>query len=73
MSLVRSALLITASIVVVSVLATAMVFPLVFQYGLNPAQGPDLVFNVLPTAYVEMPAGRLVGTSVLSFCWCSPR
>lgn len=61
-SLVRSALLISASIVVVSVLATAMVFPLVFQYGLNPAQGPDLVFNVLPTAFVEMPAGRLVGT-----------
>src|SRR5690606_9655532 len=48
-SLVRSALWISASIVVVSVLATAMVFPLVFQYGLNPAQGPDLVFNVLPT------------------------
>ncbi|MBL8270261.1 sodium-dependent transporter [Steroidobacter sp.] len=61
-SLVRSALLISASIVVVSVLATAMVFPLVFQYGLDPAQGPDLVFNVLPTAFVEMPAGRLVGT-----------
>ena len=61
-SLVRSALLISASIVLVSVLATAMVFPLVFQYGLDPAQGPDLVFNVLPTAFVEMPAGRLVGT-----------
>lgn len=61
-SLVRSALLISASIVVVSVLATMMVFPLVFQYGLNPAQGPDLVFNVLPTAFVEMPAGRVVGT-----------
>ncbi|MFC4311967.1 sodium-dependent transporter [Steroidobacter flavus] len=61
-SLVRSALLISTAIVVVSVLATAMVFPLVFQYGLNPAQGPDLVFNVLPTAFVEMPAGRWVGT-----------
>lgn len=61
-SLVRSALLISASIVIVSVLATAMVFPLVFQYGLNPAQGPDLVFNVLPTAFVEMPAGRVIGT-----------
>lgn len=61
-SLVRSALLISASIVVVSVLATAMVFPLVFQYGLNPAQGPDLVFNVLPTVFVEMPGGRFVGT-----------
>lgn len=61
-SLVRSALVISGSIVLVSLLATLMVFPLVFQYGLNPAQGADLVFNVLPTAFAEMPGGRLVGT-----------
>jgi NSS family neurotransmitter:Na+ symporter len=39
-----------------------MVFPLVFQYGLNPAQGAELVFEVLPTAFAEMPAGRMAGT-----------
>ena len=61
-SLVHSALAISASIVLVSVLATLMIFPLVFRYGLNPAQGADLVFNVLPTAFAEMPGGRLVGT-----------
>jgi NSS family neurotransmitter:Na+ symporter len=61
-SLVRSALLISGSIVLVSLLATLMVFPLVFQYGLNPAQGADLVFNVLPIAFAEMPGGRVVGT-----------
>jgi NSS family neurotransmitter:Na+ symporter len=61
-SLVRSALVITGSIVLVSLLATVVIFPLVYQYGLNPAQGADLVFNVLPTAFAEMPGGRIVGT-----------
>jgi NSS family neurotransmitter:Na+ symporter len=61
-SLLRSALVISGSIVLVSLLATLMIFPLVYQYGLNPAQGVDLVFNVLPTAFAEMPGGRIVGT-----------
>ena len=61
-SLVNSALVISASIVLVSLLATLMIFPLVYRYGLNPAQGADLVFNVLPTAFAEMPGGRFVGT-----------
>jgi NSS family neurotransmitter:Na+ symporter len=61
-SLVRSALVISACIVLASILATLMIFPLVFKYGLDPAQGADLVFKVLPTAFAEMPAGRLIGT-----------
>jgi len=61
-SLVRAALAISGSIILVSLLATLMIFPLVYQYGLNPAQGADLVFTVLPTAFAEMPAGRIVGT-----------
>ena len=39
-----------------------IIFPLVFGYGLDPAQGTELVFRVLPTAFAEMPGGRLVGT-----------
>ncbi len=61
-SLLRSALWITGSIILVSLLATLMVFPLVFAYGMNPAQGPELVFEVLPAAFAEMPGGRLIGT-----------
>jgi NSS family neurotransmitter:Na+ symporter len=61
-SLVRAALVISASIVLVSLLATLMIFPLVYRYGLNPAQGAELVFNVLPVAFSEMPGGRLVGS-----------
>jgi neurotransmitter:Na+ symporter, NSS family len=61
-SLVRVSLTITASILFVSLLATVMIFPLVFAYGMNPAQGPELVFEVLPRVFAEMPAGRLIGT-----------
>jgi NSS family neurotransmitter:Na+ symporter len=61
-SLVRTSLLITGSILLVSLLAALMIFPLVFRYGLNPAQGTELVFEVLPRAFAEMPAGRIIGT-----------
>jgi neurotransmitter:Na+ symporter, NSS family len=61
-SLVRTSLVITGSILLVSLLATMLIFPLVFGYGMNPAQGPALVFDVLPRVFVEMPGGRLVGT-----------
>jgi len=61
-SLVRCALIIVGSILLVSMLATLMIFPLVFGYGLNPAEGTELVFKVLPMAFAEMPGGRLVGT-----------
>ena len=60
-SLIRASLVISGSIVLVSLLATLMIFPLVYKYGLNPAQGAELVFNVLPIAFREMPGGRIVG------------
>lgn len=61
-SLVRSSLIISGAILLVSLLATLIVFPLVFRYGMNPAQGPDLVFSVLASAFADMPGGRVVGT-----------
>lgn len=60
--LVRPALLVSGSILLVSVLATLLVFPLVFRFHMNPAGGPALVFDVLPTAFALMPGGRLIGT-----------
>jgi neurotransmitter:Na+ symporter, NSS family len=61
-SLLRSSLIISGSILLVSLLATLMIFPLVFRYGMDPAQGTALVFDVLPTAFAEMPGGRSIGT-----------
>jgi NSS family neurotransmitter:Na+ symporter len=61
-SLLHTSLVITGSILLVSILATLVIFPLVFGYGMSPAQGPQLVFEVLPRAFTEMPGGRVVGT-----------
>ncbi|NJO13618.1 MAG: sodium-dependent transporter [Gammaproteobacteria bacterium] len=61
-SVVRCALIIVGSILLVSMLAALMIFPLVFAYGLNPAEGTELVFRVLPTVFAEMPGGRFIGT-----------
>ncbi len=58
----RSVMAVIGSILVVSALATIVTFPLVFHYGLNPASGPELVFQVLPVAFAEMPGGRVIGT-----------
>ena len=60
--LVRPALAISGSILLASLLATLMVFPLVFRFHMDPAGGPALVFDVLPTVFAVMPGGRLVGT-----------
>jgi NSS family neurotransmitter:Na+ symporter len=61
-SLVRPALAISGSILLASLLATLLVFPLVFRYHIDPAGGPALVFDVLPTLFAVMPAGRWVGS-----------
>lgn len=61
-SLLRSALVIVVSIVVVSLLSTLVVFPLVFRFDMDPAQGPELVFNVLPATFALMPGGQVFGS-----------
>jgi NSS family neurotransmitter:Na+ symporter len=36
--------------------------PLVFSYGLEPTQGPGLIFVTLPIAFGQMPYGAIFGT-----------
>ncbi|SDH01046.1 neurotransmitter:Na+ symporter, NSS family [Aneurinibacillus thermoaerophilus] len=43
----------------VSVLAGLAIFPAVFSFGLEPAEGPGLLFIVLPTVFSKMPFGEL--------------
>ena len=46
---------------VVALLAGLMIFPLLFQYGLEPTEGPGLVFMTLPIAFAQIPGGMLIG------------
>jgi NSS family neurotransmitter:Na+ symporter len=61
-SLPKSAAVVVGSIVAASVLASLLIFPLVFGNGVDPAQGPQLAFIVLPSIFVDMPGGAFVGT-----------
>ena len=46
----------------VAVIAGFAIFPLVFQYGLNPGGGPGLIFQTLPLAFGQMPGGQIFGS-----------
>ena len=41
----------------VAILAGLVVFPLVFSFGLEPSAGPGLIFQTLPIALAQLPAG----------------
>ncbi|MEA5446899.1 sodium-dependent transporter, partial [Gammaproteobacteria bacterium AB-CW1] len=43
-------------------LAGLAIFPVVFAWGIDPAEGAGLVFHSLPIAFGEMPGGYLFGT-----------
>ena len=38
-------------------MAGLVIFPLVFANGLNPGEGPDLVFKTLPLVFGQMQVG----------------
>jgi neurotransmitter:Na+ symporter, NSS family len=61
-SLQKSAWIVVISIVLASALASLLIFPLVFGHDVDPAQGPQLAFIVLPSIFIDMPAAALVGT-----------
>ena len=46
----------------VAILAGLAIFPLVLGYGLDPGEGPGLIFVTLPVAFGQMPGGTIVGT-----------
>lgn len=47
----------------VALMAGLVIFPAVFSFGLDPAQGPALAFVVLPGVFSQMPGGMLVGVA----------
>ncbi len=60
-SILRSAAIISFSDGLASILAGLAIFPIVFQYGLSPAEGPGLIFMTLPIAFAQMPGGNFIG------------
>ena len=51
----------------VALMAGIIIFPACFSFGINPGEGPGLVFLTLPHVFNEMPGGRLWGTLFFLF------
>lgn len=52
-----TALQVSVADTVIAILAGVMIFPAVFAFGINPAEGPGLVFIVLPNIFEQMAGG----------------
>jgi NSS family neurotransmitter:Na+ symporter len=46
----------------IALLAAIVLFPIIFTYGMEPAQGPGLVFITIPIALAQMPAGSFLAS-----------
>ena len=60
---------ITTTVIIIAVLDTVVaiaaglaIFPIVFANGLEPGQGPGLMFVTIPLAFGQMPLGAIFGT-----------
>ena len=58
-SLTSSAGSVVGMNIFVSLLAGLAIFPVVFAFGYEPAEGPGLLFIVLPSVFAQMPFGEL--------------
>ncbi|MGA8163837.1 MAG: sodium-dependent transporter [Waddliaceae bacterium] len=50
-------------IIVISLLAGLMIFPVIFTFGFAPQEGPGLVFKTLPVLFAKLPAPLLISTA----------
>ncbi|UCZ52512.1 sodium-dependent transporter [Bacillus shivajii] len=58
-SLPKSAVSIVSLTIFISLLAGLAIFPAVFSFGLEPAEGPPLIFIVLPAVFSSIPLGNI--------------
>jgi NSS family neurotransmitter:Na+ symporter len=61
-SIARSAVIIASADTGVAIIAGLAIFPVVFANGLDPAEGPGLVFVSLPIAFGSVTGGLVFGT-----------
>ena len=52
---------------IVAISAGLIIFPACFAYGVEPGQGPGLIFATLPNVFNQMPFGRLWGSLFFLF------
>ncbi|WP_026511364.1 sodium-dependent transporter [Butyrivibrio sp. LC3010] len=60
--LIGEAITIATLDTLVAIMSGIIIFPACFAYGVEPAQGPSLIFATLPEIFINMPLGRFWGT-----------
>lgn len=58
----KTAIIIGVMIVLVSLLAGIMIFPIIFTFGFAPEAGPGLVFKTLPVIFAQLPGALFIST-----------
>ena len=51
----------------VAIMSGLIIFPACFSYGVEPGQGPGLIFVTLPKVFIDMAGGRLWGSLFFLF------
>jgi len=64
-NLVRTVVEVTVADTIIAILAGVAIFPAVFAFGIEPSEGPGLIFVTLPNVFHQMPGGYIF--SVLFF------
>lgn len=60
-SIARTTLSVALADTVVALMAGLAIFPVIFANGMDPGEGPGLIFMSLPLAFQAMPLGTLFG------------
>ena len=61
--LVRSASIVAGFDTLFAIVAGLIIFPALFTYGIEPTEGPKLVFEVLPYIFSQTPGGQIWATA----------
>lgn len=56
-NLVNTVINVTVADTVIAILAGVAIFPAVFAFGIEPSEGPGLIFITLPNVFHQMPGG----------------
>lgn len=59
----KTSFIIGFMIIIVSLLAGLMIFPIIFTFGFKPQSGPGLVFKTLPLLFSKLPGALILSTA----------
>ncbi|MCH9614813.1 MAG: hypothetical protein SP1CHLAM54_00290 [Chlamydiia bacterium] len=58
----KTGLLVACATLLISLVASLVIFPIVFTYNLPPQGGPGLIFQTMPVLFAKLPGNLIVST-----------